>query len=151
MKVILRKNIKKLGLMGEIKTVKDGYGRNFLLPEKLAEIATPGAIKNWKLGEELRKKRLEKEVKQAEKIAVKMSKLTLSFSRKVVKEAEEVKMFGSVSKVDILKALKTKGFSVSKDDISLTQPIKKPGETTVSVTLYPNVKAKVTVKIVAQK
>ncbi|HUT85840.1 MAG TPA: 50S ribosomal protein L9 [Elusimicrobiales bacterium] len=154
MKVILKKNIESLGLMGDIKTVRDGYARNYLLPKGLVELATEGALKNWKLGEERRKKRFAKELEKAKQSAEKMNEVTLSFTRKVTKtEDEEDKIFGSVSKTDILKSLKASGFEITKDNINLEHPIKTIGETKVTVFLETTRQAKalVTVKIVPKK
>ena len=154
MKVILKKNIESLGLMGDIKTVRDGYARNYLLPKGLVELATEGALKNWKLGEERRKKRFAKELEKAKQSAEKMNEVTLSFTRKVTKtEDEEDKIFGSVSKTDILKSLKASGFEITKDNINLEHPIKTIGETKVTFFLETTRQAKalVTVKIVPKK
>ena len=65
MKVILRKDVKNLGTVGEVAEVKPGYARNYLLPQKLAEIATPAALKNWELGAEKRKKKIEADLAAA--------------------------------------------------------------------------------------
>ena len=72
MKVILRENVKNLGMAGDIVEVKTGYARNFLLPQGMAEIATAGAVKNWQLGAERRAKKIEAELKEARAIAEKL-------------------------------------------------------------------------------
>jgi large subunit ribosomal protein L9 len=148
MKVILKKAIKNLGLVGEIRQVKEGYARNYLIPQGLVEPASAGAIKNWELGKERRKKRMEKELKSAKEAAKKMSKTTLSYARKV---SDKENIYGSVSKTDIMRSLKSLGFEVSKEDIGLSEPIKKIGETKIAVTLKPGATGEVKIKIVAKK
>lgn len=148
MKVIITKDTRNLGLKGEIRQVKDGYARNYLIPRGLARPATEGAIKNWKLGEENRKKRLEKELTLTRETAKKMGKLTLPFARKV---SGEDSIFGSVSKADIVKSLKSAGFLISKENIELDEPIKKLGETSVVVVLKPDITCKIKIKIAVKK
>lgn len=148
MEIILRKNIKNLGQAGDLKQVKDGYGRNYLIPHGLVEPATPGAIKNWKLGEERRKKRLEKELQAYKKTAEKMNGLTLSYTRKVT---DEETIFGSIGKTDIIKSLKSSGFEVSKDNINLDTPVKKIGETEIPIVLRQGASCSVKIKIVPKK
>ncbi|MBT3392576.1 MAG: 50S ribosomal protein L9 [Elusimicrobiaceae bacterium] len=148
MKVILRKDIINLGNAGEVIEVKDGYARNFLLPKKLVEIATPNAIKNWGLGAERRKERASKEVEGAQKVAGKLEATVLTYSRKVTAEVEEEQhMFGSVTKIDVFKSLKELGYELSKDAIKLDAPIKTFGETSVKVYFKPTVFSNIVVKI----
>lgn len=144
MKVILRKSIENLGDAGEIKEVKPGYGRNYLIPQGLAELATEGAIKNWKLGEEKRKAKLEKEVSLAKTKASKIEGTVLSFSREV---GEDEKMFGSVGKSDIWKSLKASGHEIDREAIILTTPIKTIGDTDVVLKLRRGVETTVKVRI----
>ncbi len=150
MKVILRKDIISLGTAGEVVEVKDGYARNFLIPKKLVEIATPSAIKNWELGAERRKEKAAKEVEGAQKIAGKLEATVLKYSRKVTDESEEeLHMFGSVTKIDVYKDLKELGYVLSKDSIKLDAPIKVFGETSVKVYFKPTVFSNVIVNIEA--
>lgn len=144
MKLILRKDVKNLGTAGDIVEVKDGYGRNFLVPQGLAQIATPGAVKNWQLGAERRAKKLEAELKAAQDTAAKLKDVVLTFNKSV--NADGV-VFGSVNKADIYKALKDLGNEVNKENIEITMPIKKLGETPVSIYFKPTVSATITVKI----
>lgn len=146
MKVILRENVKNLGMTGDIVEVKPGYARNFLVPQALAEIATPGAIKNWQLGAERRAKKIETEIKEAKALAAKLEGVELSYTKTVNTEGV---VFGSVNKADIYKALKEKGLEVGKDSIELNMPIKALGETEVGIYLKPTVTAKIKVKIEA--
>lgn len=150
MKVILRKDIINLGNAGQVVEVKNGYARNFLIPKKMVEVATPSSIKNWELGAERRKERAIKEVEGAQKIAGKLEATILKYSRKVTDDSiEELHMFGSVTKVDVYKSLKELGYVLSKDAIKLDAPIKTFGETSVKVYFKPTVFSTVIVNIEA--
>ncbi len=144
MKVILKENVKNLGMVGSVVDVKPGYARNFLVPHRLAEIATEGAIKNWQLGAERRQKRIEAELAEARAVAEKLNGVVLPFTKTV--NAEGV-VFGSVNKADIYKALTELGHKIAKDAVELNMPIKALGETEVSIYLKPTVFAKIKVQI----
>jgi len=136
MKVILKKDFIHLGREGEVKEVKDGYARNFLIPKGIAVVATDGAIKALKASEERRKKKLEQKNKALRELAEKISQITLSFSRT---KNEEGHMFGSVTKSDIIKALKAVNIEISRDNIILTSPIKEFGTFDIKVILSPDI------------
>ena len=144
MKVILRENVKNLGMAGDIVEVKNGYARNFLLPQNMAVVATEGAIKNWQLGAERRAKKIEAELKEARAIAEKLAGVVLPFTKTVNSDGV---VFGSVNKADIYKALTALGHKITKDNIELNMPVKALGETEVNIYLKPTVSAKIKVKI----
>ncbi|MGN0024543.1 MAG: 50S ribosomal protein L9 [Candidatus Avelusimicrobium sp.] len=144
MKVILKQNVKNLGMVGSIVEVKPGYARNFLVPHRLAEIATEGAIKNWQLGAERRAKRIEAELAEARAIAEKLAGVVLPFTKTVNSDGV---VFGSVNKADIFKALTALGHNIAKDSIELNMPIKALGETEVGIYLKPTVTATIKVQI----
>jgi len=148
MKVIIRKNVPNLGKAGDIKVVRDGYARNYLLPRELAELATDGAVKNWKLGAERRAKRVDSETAVAKELSSKLSGMTLSFTRAVAAEGEQ--LFGSVGKSDIWKSLKASGHEIPKEAIELAAPIKVVGDTEVTLRLASGVVAVVKVRIAAK-
>jgi len=148
MKVILRKDVKHLGLTGSVKEVKPGYARNYLLPNGMAELATEGSIKNWKLGEERRQVRINKELDAARKQAEKMAGTVLSFSRKV---GENSQLFGSVTKLDIVKSLAAAGFKIEKEAVELLNPIKTLGESEVVIFFMPGVTAKIKANVTPQQ
>ena len=147
MKVILKKDIQNLGKAGEIKIIKDGYGRNYLVPKGLVEIATTGAIRSWELSAEKRKKRIDQENNVLNKLAEKIAAITLSFSRPV---AEDEAIFGSVAKSDIIKSLKAADIEIHKDMVSLDASIKALGNFEVEIVLKSGIAAKVKIVVTAQ-
>jgi len=147
MKVILKKDIHNLGKSGEIKTVRDGYGRNFLIPRGLVENATPGAVKAWKDSADKRNKRIAVENTGLQALAKKISAVSLSFSRPV---SEEGIMFGSIAKSDIIKNLAAADIEIHKDAIKLPASIKAVGVFEVEIVLKPGITAKVGITVTAQ-
>ncbi len=145
MKVILRQDVKNLGTTGEIVEVKPGYARNFLLPKKLVEAATPAVIKNWELGAQRRQKKIEAELASAKEEAKKLDGIMLNYTRTINIEGI---IYGSVTKADVQKSLAEAGHKVSKDNIEIHAPIKKIGETEVQIYFKPTVYA--TVKVVIE-
>ncbi len=148
MKVILRSTVDNLGRAGDVKDVKTGYARNFLLPRKLAEAATEAALKYWEKGKEKRAALVAAEVKAARELSEKLAGVNLSFS---VPASEEGKLFGSIGKGDLLKSLKAAGFDAPKNSINLDTAIKTTGEHEVSLKLAPEVVAKVKVTVTARE
>jgi large subunit ribosomal protein L9 len=148
MKVILRSDVPKVGRAGDVKDVANGFGRNFLLPRKLATPATPEAMKQWEKGKEKRAKILAGRVAEAKELAAKINGVSLSFSRPA---GAEGKLFGSVGKSDVLKSLKSCGFTVDKDSVLLDQPIKQIGDHELEVRLMPEASAKIKVTVVARE
>jgi large subunit ribosomal protein L9 len=145
MKVILRKDVKNLGVAGAVADVKPGYAHNFLLPSKLAEAATAAALKNWELGAEKRKKKTEAELTEAKAQAKKINGLVLRYKRTVNIEGI---IYGSVTRADVQKSLAEEGHKISKDNIEIHAPIKKIGDSEVQIYFKPMVYA--TVKVVIE-
>lgn len=148
MKVILKTTVDNLGRAGEVKEVKPGYARNFLLPRRLAEAATPAALKYWEKGKEKRQALVQSEIKAAKELAEKLAGVNLSFS---VPASEEGKLFGSVGKSDVLTSLKAAGYEVPKNSVRLDAAIKTTGEHEVSLRLQPEVTAVVKVTVTARE
>ena len=147
MEVILRDHIENVGKRGEVVKVADGYARNYLLPRKLALVATPGNLKQVER-ERVKLDAVEAEEKgAADAIAAKMAGLEVVISRKV---GETEALYGSVTSADIADALAAKGFDVDKRKIGLREPIKKLGSQTVPVKLHREVVVQVPVKVVAE-
>ncbi|MCX7905144.1 MAG: 50S ribosomal protein L9 [Elusimicrobiales bacterium] len=132
MKVILKKDHKHLGREGEIKEVADGYARNYLIPNKIAIPATEGAIKALKASEERRKKKLEQRKKALEELAKRISQIKLSFSKP---KNEDGKMFGSVTKAEVLKSLKSANIDIEKSQLDMPASIKEFGSFEIKVNL----------------
>ena len=140
MEIILYQDVVKLGKTGEVVKVKEGYARNFLIPHKLACVATPANLK--RIEQEKVKKLAEHEAKkkEAEGLAEKLSKVSCTVS---VEVNDLDKLYGSVSEADIAKALDVEGFSVDKKDIMLENPITELGIFDVNIKLHPEVTAKI--------
>lgn len=144
MKVILRTNVPNVGRAGDVKDVADGYGRNYLLPNKLAQVATEASLKSWERGKEKRAKLLAEEITQKKALAEKLAGVALSFSRPA---GAEGKLFGSVGKADIVKSLETCGFAVERQAVALDTAIKQVGDHEVEIRLMPEVVAKIKVTV----
>ena len=147
MEVILREHVDNLGRRGEVVKVADGYARNYLLPRKLALLATDG---NKKQIERERAKfdALEaEEQKVAEALAGRLSGIDVEIARKV---GETEALYGSVTTADITEALAAKGFEIDRRKLQLVEPIKKLGEYDVVLKLHRDVTTHVKVKVVAE-
>ena len=145
MKVILIENVEKVGSMGEIVQVKDGYARNFLFPKNLAKSATNA---NLKIIDEIKKKKilaLGKEKKLQEELREKLSTASCTVS---VEAGDDDKIFGSVNNQDIAQALEKEGYEIDKRKISFLEPVKKLGVYHVSIKLHPEITADVKVWVV---
>ena len=145
MEVILKEDVNKLGHRGDVVKVADGYGRNYLLPGKLAieaTVANKAVIEQMK-GSAIRKSAKEKV--EAEQLATQLSAVELVFERKV---GEHDHLFGSVTSGDIAHELEAKGYKIDRRKISLEDPLKTIGEYHVPVKLHREVTShvKVTVK-----
>ncbi len=138
MEVILKKNVDKLGYKDEKVTVKPGYGRNFLIPQGYAVLATPSAVKAHT---EMLKQRAHKESKitaEAEAIASKLAEVTVKISTKV---GENGKIFGSVNTVQLAEALRAEGFDIDRKSLKIKdEPIKEVGTYEAEANLHKGVK-----------
>ena len=145
MELILRKDVDKLGKGGQIIKVKDGFARNFLIPNGLA---VPLNSANLKALEEQRQKKitqLEKAKNEAVELKERLAALSLTIP---VLAKEEDGLYGSVSATEILSALKEEGFEIDRDSLILEEPIKSLGIYEVPVKLHPEVIGKVKVWVV---
>jgi large subunit ribosomal protein L9 len=142
--VLLREDIETLGGRGEIVKVKAGYARNYLIPQKLASLATKGNIKQIEQERSALLKKAAVERSTAEAQATQMGDISLEFARKV---GETGHLFGSVTSMDIVEALKAKGYEIDRRRVSLKDAIKETGEFTVPVKLHREVSINVPVKV----
>lgn len=138
MEVILKKNVDKLGYTNEIVSVKPGYGRNFLIPQGYAVLATASAKKAH---EEIMKQKAHKESKvlaEAEAVAVKLETVTIKITTKA---GENGKIFGSVNTVQLSEALKAEGFDIDRKSLKIKdEPIREVGVYEVEANLHKGVK-----------
>ena len=148
MKVILKEDIPKLGTMGETVKVAPGYGRNYLIPQGKAVLATSKNLKELEHQRQLILRKAELVRKDAESFAEKFRGLTLTLARKVV---DEDKIYGSVSVGDISKALEEAGVEIERKMIKLDEPIKSLGEFQVPVKVHADVTAELTVQVVKEE
>jgi large subunit ribosomal protein L9 len=147
MEVILREDVPNLGLRGEVVKVADGYGRNYLLPRKMAMQATAAnkaVIEQMKASAE---RRSASEKAQAEELVAKLDPIVLSFTRR---SGEAGHLFGSVTSADIAAELANQGFEVDRRKIQLGEPLKSLGEFRIAIRLHREVTARVTVKVLAE-
>jgi large subunit ribosomal protein L9 len=144
MKVILIKNVEKLGKEGDTIEVKDGYARNFLLPQNMALQATKESFKEIEKLKQQKAKLLEKSKKEALVLKEKIESISLTLTAEV-KEGDEI--YGSISETQILKALKEEGTELDKSKLSLQEPIRKLGVYALKVKLCPEVEANLRVWI----
>lgn len=136
MEVILKEDVMKLGSRGDVVKVADGYGRNYLLPRKLAieaSAANKAVIEQMKAAAV---RRSAKEKSQAEELAKQFDNVSLAFQRRA---GEQDQLFGSVTSGDIADALTKKGFDVDRRKIQLHEPLKSIGEFTVPLRLHKDV------------
>jgi large subunit ribosomal protein L9 len=147
MEVILREHVDNLGRRGEIVKVADGYARNYLLPRKLALLATEGNKQQIERERSKFEAHEQEEKKGADQQAARMTGIELEIARKV---GETEALFGSVTSADIADALSAKGFEVDRRKLNLAEPIKKLGEYDVPLRLHRDVTVPIKVKVVAE-
>lgn len=146
MEVILKEDVAKLGSRGDVVKVAEGYGRNYLLPRKLAIQASAG---NKAVIEQMKAasvRRSAKEKTQAEELAKQFDGISVSFQRK---SGENDQLFGSVTSGDVADALEKKSFTVDRRKIQLHEPLRTLGEFTIPIKLHKEVTAHL--KVVIEK
>lgn len=148
MEVILREDIADLGKAGEIVKVKDGYGRNYLLPRGLAYAATAGNKRRVEVEAKRRGDMLERQKGDAEEFATRLTAADLTFQ---MQAGEGDKLFGSVTSADIAAKLGELGHMVDKRIIELPEPIKMVGVYKVPVRLHPEVRPEIRVWVVKEE
>lgn len=148
MEVILRRDIPKLGKAGDVVKVKDGFARNYLLPKGLAILANQRTIQALEKERKIILAKAEKERKKALGLAEKLQGQSLTLYRKVV---EEGRLYGSVSAIDIAKALSERGIEIDKKQVLLEEPIKSVGTYEVSIRVSPEISVPINVEIIEEK
>jgi len=141
-KVILTKDVDKIGKTGEMKVVADGYATNFLIPKKLAVPASGGAFRAYQHDIASREEKRKREREEAEIAATRIGSTTLTMG---VKVGEGGKLYGSINNQDIAEALGRRGITVDKHKIDLEQPIKSLGTYKVAVKVLGGMTPEVTI------
>ena len=148
MEIILKKDVESVGYRDDVVTVKDGYGRNFLIPQGYAILATEAAKK---MHSETLKQRSHKQTKlqeEAEAIATKLEGAKIVVAAKV---GEKGKIFGSVSSVQVSEALKKAGFDIERKSISIkNEPVKEVGTYEADIILFKNVKRTISFEVAGE-
>ena len=144
--VILSEDVPNLGRTGDVVKVRPGFARNYLLPRKLAIEANPKSLRAFEHHKRIAMGKREVQKTEATGLKLKLEALTIIIGAHA---GEEGKLFGSVTNIDIERALREKGFAVERRKIHLAEPIKQLGEFTVPVRLQPEVEASLKVEVKA--
>jgi large subunit ribosomal protein L9 len=147
MKLILREDVDKLGDSGDIVEVKAGYGRNYLIPQGKAMMATEGALKQVERMKEQAERRAELTIERAQDMAERLETTSVTIP---VEVGEDERIHGSVTTQDIADALAGRDINVDKRKITLDQDIKTLGEYTATVSLISEIKAQIKVWVVKE-
>lgn len=148
MKVILLKEVENLGDAGDVVTVKNGYGRNYLIPQGLARLATPNVVKAWQEERRQAARRLSQLKADAENLAAELSKMEVVVPAKV---GEENRIFGTVTSQQVALALAAQGVQVDRRKVELDEDIRLVGVYTASIKLHTEVTAQVKVRVVPEE
>jgi large subunit ribosomal protein L9 len=148
MEVILKQDVPGLGKTGDVVKVADGYARNYLIPRKLAVIATEKAKKALEREIRIQEVKREKEALEARRMAEKLTNISCTVKARA---GENDRLFGSVTASDIAEALKEQGVEVDRRNILLEEPIKELGVFSVPVKLHQNVTAEVKVWVIREE
>jgi large subunit ribosomal protein L9 len=147
MKVILQREVEKLGVPGDVVEVKSGYARNFLIPRGLAVVATKGGTRHAERLSKTHQDRVQKARLEVETAAAALAALPI---RLPARAGEDGRLFGSVTAADVAAELAKNGTEVDRRDVRLEEPIRSVGAHEVQVHLAHDVVATVTVEVVAE-
>lgn len=144
MKVILKEDVQNLGQQGDVVEVKSGYARNYLMPQKLAILFTKQQKKSIDEAHKVEERKLEREKDQLESVLKQVEDLSLSLK---MQSEEDSKLFGSVTKLDIVKLLEENGITIDKKYVDLSSPIKTLGEHKVNIVFTKEMSASFTLTV----
>ena len=144
MKVILKEDVQNLGQQGDVVEVKSGYARNYLMPQKLAILFTKQQKKSIEEAQRVEERKLEREKDQLESVLKQVEDLSLSLK---MQSEEDSKLFGSVTKLDIVKLLEENGIAIDKKYVDLSSPIKTLGEHKVNIMFTKEMSASFTLTV----
>lgn len=147
MEVILKQDVDKVGSVGRIVRVKDGYARNYLIPKGLAVVKSPSNIRAIEIERKRKELLILKEKQKAEELALKLSYLSCSIR---VRAGVDERLYGAVTNEDIANALLEEGIQLDKRKIDIEEPIKTIGVYSVPIKLHPEVKANLKVWVVKE-
>lgn len=148
MKVILKQDVEKLGRRGDVVNVAPGFGRNYLIPRKMALAVTPTNVKTIEIERQALKKKLEIERKSFQSLVQKLNEVSLTFTRRA---GDKDVIFGSVSAGDVKEALDGLGYDIDKKKILLDEPIKRLGNFTVPVKISTEDRAEVKIVVAREE
>ena len=148
MKVVLLQDVENLGKKYEVKNVKAGHARNFLIPKGLVKPATKEALKWLETQKELERKIAEEDLKKVQDFVKEVDGLEITIP---VKVGEEGQLFESIAPQKIVEKLKTEGFEIKKDQIILEEPMKELGEFPIKITFAHRLEAEIRVIVVEEK
>ncbi len=144
MKVLLLQDVDKLGLEGEVVAVKDGYGRNYLIPKGLAIEATPSLLKDLEERRRQQARKLARQREEAERMAEELAKTEVVIHAKV---GEENRIFGTVTSTQVADYLTQKGFKIDRRRIEMPEDIRMLGVYTARIRLHPEVVAQIKIRV----
>ena len=148
MKLLLKEDVDGLGFCGDEVEVKDGYGRNFLIPKGKALLATPNNLKAFNHQKRVVQSKVKKVIATVQAIADEIAKVTCTVKKKI---GDTGKMFGSVTAQEIADLLKVQGVDIDRRKIQITEPIKKAGEYKIPVKLHTEVTAEIKLVVEAEQ
>lgn len=144
MKVILLQEVENLGESGDIVTVKNGFGRNYLIPRGLARLATASSVKAWKEERRQASRKLAQKQGDAQNLANELAKMDLVLRAKV---GEENRIFGTITSAQLVEALAAEGVSVDRRKVELSEDVRMLGVYTATVKLHPEVTAELKFRV----
>ena len=147
MKVLLKEDVPKLGSVGDEVEVKDGYGRNFLIPSGKALLATPKNLKQFRHQKNLVEHKVKKFKGIAQGVADQLTQMSISITKKV---GEQGKLFGAVTSQEIADLVAAQGVEIDRRKIQMSEPIKSLGEFKIPVKLHPEIVAEVTLNVTGE-
>ncbi len=147
MKVLLIKDVKNLGKAGEVKEVKDGYGKNFLIARGFAKLATPEVIEAWEREQAQKAAQEEQEIKQLQALKEKIENIKLLIRHKAGANGA---LFGAITNKEVAEALREKGIEIDKKHIDIHPPIKQAGEYEIDIKLGHGIHAKLDLIVEAE-
>lgn len=147
MQVILLDDVQHLGETGEIHEVADGYGRNYLIPQGLARVATDGAVRQLREEERQQARKQAAKKDEAEKVMKELEDMQVVFTAKV---GEDNKIFGTVTTQQIAVELSNRGFNVDRRDIDLDEDIRYVGAYTAAIRLHDEVEATLDIQVIPE-